>query len=79
MAAKGVLPRKARHVDVILDQHDVSHVKSGVQPSSCIRDNQSFHAQQEEDSHRVRHLNRDRHDALQRAGLSDVQIKVSLT
>ena len=51
-----VLPCKTWHVDVILNEHDVSHIVDVIKSSRCVCHNQSFHAQQEKDSHRVCHL-----------------------
>lgn len=51
-----ILPCKAWHVDVILNEHDVSNFIATIEPPRCVCHNQSFHAQQVEDSHWVRHL-----------------------
>lgn len=51
-----VLPGKAWHVDVISNEHHVTHVEAGIEPPRCICHNQSLHTQQEEHSNRVRHL-----------------------
>jgi len=56
VAAERVRPREARHVDVVLNDHDVAHGVAAVEPPRCVRHDHGFHAQQGEDSQRVRHL-----------------------
>lgn len=41
---------------MILNDHNIPHFVVAIESTCCIRDNQSFHTQQEEDSHGVRHL-----------------------
>lgn len=41
---------------MITDQHDVSNLKLGVEPSSCIGDDQCIHSQKAENPHRECHL-----------------------
>lgn len=53
-----VLPSKAWQVDVIFNDHDVAHIEAAIQSPCCISHNQSFYAQQEENSNWVRHLER---------------------
>ncbi|KAM7405536.1 hypothetical protein PAMP_012795 [Pampus punctatissimus] len=54
------MPRKAQQVDVILNEHDVTHILAAIESPCCIYHNQSFHAQQVEDSHRASERDRGR-------------------
>lgn len=51
-----VLPCEARHVDVILNKHDVTHFVAAIETPGRICHNQSLHAKQVKDSHWVCHL-----------------------
>lgn len=56
VSTQRVLPREARHVDVILKDHDVAHVVAAIKSSRSICHDHSLYAQEVEDPHRVRHL-----------------------
>ena len=60
-ATQRVAPHQARQVDVVLDQHDVAHLEAAVETAGRVGDQQRPHAQQEEHTHGVGHLERHTH------------------
>lgn len=57
VSTQRVLTSEARHVDVVLNEHDVAHAEASIKTPCSVCHNQSLHAQQEEDPHWIRHLN----------------------
>lgn len=51
-----VVASEAGHVDVILDNHDVTHFEVLVQASCCIGEHHCLNAEQLEDAHRQGYL-----------------------
>lgn len=43
---------KAGHVEVVFDDHDVSHFKVLIEASSCVGQHHRLHTEQLEDAHR---------------------------